>query len=243
MLKNNIYITYLYNSGFIAETEKHLMIFDFCLGVSDVNTINATVLKSKPYVTVFVSHAHRDHFNPMILRWRVRRPDIQYIFSDDIPELDNVIRMRSGEAIEINNMNIIALPSTDIGVSFLVTVDGFVIYHAGDLNYWNWQQENNSIEEYQIRQRKAKIAFQRALYPLRKEEIDVAFFPVDPQIGSNYDEGAIYFINNFSPKVFVPMHFRREYAVCEKLRKKLGSSESQVFCISHVGQVFSYHKG
>lgn len=84
--------------------------------------------------------------------------------------------MRSGEAIEINNMNIIALPSTDIGVSFLVTVDGFVIYHAGDLNYWNWQQENNSIEEYQIRQRKAKIAFQRALYPLRKEEIDVAFF-------------------------------------------------------------------
>ena len=61
MSKNNIYITYLYNSGFIAETEKHLMIFDFCLGVSDVNTINATVLKSKPYVTVFVSHAHRDH--------------------------------------------------------------------------------------------------------------------------------------------------------------------------------------
>ena len=60
-----------------------------------MNTINATVLKSKPYVTVFVSHAHRDHFNPMILRWRVRRPDIQYIFSDDIPELDNVIRMRS----------------------------------------------------------------------------------------------------------------------------------------------------
>ena len=102
----------------------------------------------------------------------------------------------------------------------MVTVDGFVIYHAGDLNYWNWQQENNSIEEYQIRQRKAKIAFQRALYPLRKEEIDVAFFPVDPQIGSNYDEGAIYFINNFSPKVFVPMHFRREYAVCEKLRKR-----------------------
>ena len=40
MSKNNIYITYLYNSGFIAETEKHLMIFDFCLGVSDVNTIN-----------------------------------------------------------------------------------------------------------------------------------------------------------------------------------------------------------
>mgnify|MGYP000520812559 CR=1 FL=1 len=32
MSKNNIYITYLYNSGFIAETEKHLMIFDFCLG-------------------------------------------------------------------------------------------------------------------------------------------------------------------------------------------------------------------
>ena len=37
-----------------------------------------------------------------------------------------------------------ALKSTDEGVAFLVEVNGVVIYHAGDLNWWHWDEEPKS---------------------------------------------------------------------------------------------------
>lgn len=245
MLENVLRITYLYNSGFLVETENHVLIFDYCLASTPdpTNQIIENALKRKAFITVFVSHGHSDHFNPLILRWRVKRRDIKYVFSDDIPALDSVISVKSGMEIDLNDIHVTVLPSTDIGVSFLVSVDGFNIYHAGDLNYWNWETEGVATTNYRIQQRKAKIAFQQALFPLNKIKIDVAFFPLDPQTGKYYDTGALYFINNYSPDIFVPMHFRQNYAVCSELKRKLTSCDSQIFCISHKRQVFEYRKG
>lgn len=245
MSKKTMKITYIYNSGFLVETENHLLIFDYCLDPRDSLTpayaLSTDVLKSKAHVTVFVSHGHRDHFNPLILKWQVKRRDITFVFSNDIPQLKSVIRVKPGETIEKNGMRINVLPSSDIGVSYLVFVDSFVIYHAGDLNYWNWQWGDDCSEDkYRLQKRKAKIAFQRALIPLEKVKIDVAFFPLDPQTGINYDEGAVYFINNYSPNVFVPMHFRQNYSVCEALKAKFTKIQSHIVCISSKGQVFEY---
>ena len=152
MLENVLRITYLYNSGFLVETENHVLIFDYCLASTPdpTNQIIENALKRKAFITVFVSHGHSDHFNPLILRWRVKRRDIKYVFSDDIPALDSVISVKSGMEIDLNDIHVTVLPSTDIGVSFLVSVDGFNIYHAGDLNYWNWETEGVATTNYRI---------------------------------------------------------------------------------------------
>ena len=65
-------ITYLDNSGFAVKTKRHFLIFD-CWAKHPANgkqglaggIIVPEELTGK-YVTVFVSHAHGDHFNPMI---------------------------------------------------------------------------------------------------------------------------------------------------------------------------------
>lgn len=68
-------------------------------------------------------------------------------------------------------------------------IDGFHVFHAGDLNFWHWRDESTvrEIDE-------ADEAFRQAVDPIMAEEIDLAFFPVDPRQGRMYDAGANYFI-------------------------------------------------
>ena len=55
-------IDYLGHSGFFVETDRALMLFDYFRG--DISFISRRQ-DDKP-LYVFVSHAHRDHFNPAI---------------------------------------------------------------------------------------------------------------------------------------------------------------------------------
>ncbi|WP_270564221.1 MBL fold metallo-hydrolase [Clostridium beijerinckii] len=242
-------ITYLYNSGFAVETDEHLLIFDYCLNtpVGNVRQLTSGVvtpedLAAKSSVTVFVSHGHRDHFNAAILRWRVKRKDINFVFSDDIDAAGYAILIGAGNSINISGMKVTAFSSTDIGVSFLVEVDGLLIFHAGDLNLWNRQVESmdEKAEKNKFDFRKAKYAFQNALEPLHGYELDIAFFPVDPQIGKNYDSGAIYFAQTFRPRLFVPMHFGKRYDVCENIASRAYVQGMKVFNINARGQQFEY---
>ena len=41
--------------------------------------------------------------------------------------------------VEIGNLKIRTLKSTDLGVAFMVETEGRRIYHAGDLNRWQWE--------------------------------------------------------------------------------------------------------
>ena len=41
--------------------------------------------------------------------------------------------------LEIKGARIQTLPSTDEGIAFLISYQGHVIYHAGDLNWWHWE--------------------------------------------------------------------------------------------------------
>ena len=49
--------------------------------------------------------------------------------------------------------------------------------------------------------------FRRAVQPLSREKIDVAFFPVDPRQGPMYEAGANYFILTVKPRILIPMHY------------------------------------
>ena len=78
-----------------------------------------------------------------------KQNNIKFILSDDIWEKripeevkGQTRRMKPDEEIVLDDIRIRTLRSTDEGVAFLVSVEGKMIYHAGDLNDWYWKEES-----------------------------------------------------------------------------------------------------
>ena len=231
-------IYYIYHSGFAIETQNYLLVFDYFkeLSHSKENSIFPLLLsseniKEKKKVFVFSSHSHGDHFNPAVLDWENYNPHIKYILSEDIETLSqksNYIFMKEDDEKEINHLYIKAFGSTDIGISFLVKVDNLRIFHAGDLNWWHWKEDN--IEE----QRLAELNFKTQIEKLKKEEpIDIAFFPVDPRLEEFYYVGGQYFGEQLHPNLLIPMHFADDLLVTKEFSermKKLNIKSIQIQC-------------
>ena len=65
----------------------------------------------------------------------------------------------------------------------------------------------------------ADAEFRRAVQPIAREKIDVAFFPVDPRQGPMFEAGANYFILTVKPRILIPMHyFHRSDAAADYAR-------------------------
>lgn len=144
-------ITYLGHSGFLAELEKTVLLFDYFKG-----DIPACSSDKKWYI--FASHRHRDHFNPKIFCLAETYKNVHFLFSRDIwrsqvPEnlQEKVVQIKAKERWEDEYIQVETLRSTDEGVAFLVQAEGHVLYHAGDLNNWQWKGEsdewNRKMEE------------------------------------------------------------------------------------------------
>ena len=169
---------------------------------------------------VLSSHFHADHFNPEVLTWRSLHPDIHYILSADIAKHRRAPRsaatfLHKGESYSDARLTVKAFGSTDEGVSFLLTLDGVTLYHAGDLNNWHWQDESTPEEV-----RKAEGDYLAELRNIQREveAVDVAFFPVDNRMGSDYMRGARQFVEAIRVGLFVPMHYDEEVAAAAAFR-------------------------
>lgn len=226
MEKRNIQINYLYHSGFTIETDHYFFIFDYYQG---------SVQLSHKKIIVFSSHSHSDHFNPEIFEWQQKRPDIQYILSSDIDLPENISNIRflsPGEVIQEDDLTIKAYNSTDIGVSFFVQCEGFRIFHSGDLNWWYWIDTPEEMA-------KAEKDFKDEVEKIKKECIDIAFFPVDPRLGKNYSAGAEYFIQEIQPQYLIPMHFSTRPQAAKVFAEKMKGSTTQVIALTEQGQKIS----
>jgi L-ascorbate metabolism protein UlaG (beta-lactamase superfamily) len=213
-------ITYLYNSGFMVETEESLLIFDYIKNsegqqLLDGCETSGDIMRGNVYV--FVSHTHADHYTPHIFHWAKQNPGIKYVLCRDLkgvrPKSATVKFMDEGRTFSDNNITVRALGSTDEGVSFLVHVDGKRIFHAGDLNLWHWKDEVGA-EESALYERAFQKEMQKAKDAI-KGPLDLAFFPVDPRLGTDYYAGALAFARAFSPCYLFPMHFGGDFvAAC-----------------------------
>lgn len=240
MEKLNVKINYLYNSGFVIETKNYLLIFDYYMDSvdnGDKNLLNGVIsvdtLKLEKHILVFASHGHGDHYNPVIFEWKKVRNDIRYILSSDIKiaeDDENINVMSAYEKLMLEDVYIKAFGSTDIGVSFLVNVDGINIFHAGDLNWWYWHDDT----ETEIKA--AEIQFKEEIEKLKGVCIDIAFFPVDPRLEHNYYLGAEYFINEINPEILIPMHFREGFETTRKFAEKTINLPTRTIEITHRGQ-------
>ena len=215
---HELLVTYLYHSGFSVALGDTLLIFDYIPESSVVpgapEVLTQEQLARFRQVVVFVSHSHEDHFNPIIFDW-ADPGRVHYILGYDVPAQWPGFRMRPGESLTVADCRIEAFNSTDMGVSYLVTAGDYTIFHAGDLNLWHWRDVStlHEIEE-------AERDFHAAVKPLEGRDIDLAFFPVDPRLGSLYDAGANYFVMAVKPHVLIPMHWQGRTDVAQEYVRK-----------------------
>jgi L-ascorbate metabolism protein UlaG (beta-lactamase superfamily) len=129
--------------GFAVKTRSRLLIFDyFSRGWTRPEKpslangfVNPEEIKNLE-VVVFVSHAHGDHFDPVILSWQSAVKNITYIFGWKAAKGGRTIDLPAPRAaIDCSGMEIFTVNDehdTVPEVAYLVKVDGLSIYHSGD---------------------------------------------------------------------------------------------------------------
>lgn len=212
----NIY--YIYHSCFVIEDSEYILIFDYYKTPRKKEAlinIEDFVTKMDKKIIVFSSHVHADHFNPEILKWQEKNPQISYVLSSDI-KLKTILKrchmVSEGDEIKIEGLDIKMYGSTDSGVSFWIKMRNKIVFHAGDLNWWYWADDTKEEEEFM------KNSFQKIIQEIKKnnEKINVAFFPVDPRLGNNAFLGGKYFVEELQPENIIPMHFGKSYNVIKE---------------------------
>jgi L-ascorbate metabolism protein UlaG (beta-lactamase superfamily) len=198
------------------ETEEFSVVFDYFKDSGDSygrGFVNDELLRRKGRLYVLASHFHPDHFNSDILQWKNLKSDIVYILSSDIlangkaVEKDGIF-LNKGEIWEDENIYVKAFGSTDEGVSFLLRTGGRNFFHAGDLNNWHWKDESSDKE---VAEAEAFYLSELEDIAAGVERIDLAMFPVDPRLGSDYMRGAWQFVDRIGVGAFAPMHFGEAY--------------------------------
>ena len=113
-------LRYIFHSGFLLETDRCILVFDYWMDPADVMSGYMNTCK---HVYVFSSHFHEDHFTKAIFKWKNSIPNITYILSKDIlkrrraQKEDADVWMTKGAVWEDENLKVSATGSNDSGVS------------------------------------------------------------------------------------------------------------------------------
>ena len=197
--------SYLLNSGFLVRTDDVLLVFD---AFDDPAGVLPAAVEKENYARLyfFASHAHFDHFNPMIARYAAKTQ--RYLLSEDIRSNAGAAYMPTDrtswiglyDAWQDDCIAVKSFASTDEGTSFLVEVNGKRIFHAGDFNWWDWT--GDTAENRKL----AENAFRKQMKRLAGLSFDLAFFPVDGRLGPSMERGAKVFCAETYPQALVSMH-------------------------------------
>ena len=249
-------VTFIAHSGFLIEWDRFYTLFDFWKG-------ELPPLDPEKPLLVFASHSHEDHFDKRIFTLLAEHPDTRFILSHDIrlatrrweklgmtPEIfSRVVSMRAdsiyateaaGEALTIRTV-----VSTDVGVAFLLSAENRLVYHAGDLNWWHWEEEGklyctNMAANY-------RRAIGKLAAAVRDESadcgcapvIDVAMAPLDPRLEDAYDLGIAYLLEQVPVKTLFPMHVWEKFDWIGRYRREHPADADRIVPIARNGEVFS----
>ncbi len=229
-------ITYIHHSSFLAEMKEAAFLFDYYQG-------EVRLPQGKPAV-VFASHRHGDHFSKVIFDLAEGREDVFFVLSDDIwekrtpPDLRNRILFAGpGQEFSLPWLSCVSVrtfKSTDEGVAFLIRSPEGVIYHAGDLNNWQWEGEPKDWN------RNMEVNYHRQLETMKGEKIDWAFVPLDPRQGNDFYRGMDDFMKMVGAKRVFPMHCWGDYSVIGRFKamEESAAYRERIVEIEREGQVF-----
>lgn len=230
----NVKITYLTRSGWLAETENHLLLFDYV--PYDGKNYDAFVqlefdkaVKNRKNLFIFISHEHDDHFYLNLLNWSKKYADLEIVLGWKYQSSQlGTHQLRGREDKMIRQINVAVHPSTDAGSAFLVTVDGITIYHAGDHAQWSTSLKEDFTKETAYIKGKAS-------------KIDIAFIPVESR-RSHVMDGAVAATKILNPEYVLPMHSKFEDYKTYADRVKSALPSVRIYCPKANKEIFSIYK-
>ena len=243
-------LRYIFHSGFLLETSRCILVFDYWMDSADVMSGYMNTCK---HVYMFSSHFHEDHFTKAIFKWKNSIPNITYILSKDIlkrrraQKEDADVWMAKGSVWEDENLKVTATGSNDSGVSWIVETEGKTIFHAGDLGNWYARFLVDGTPEGEVFSEEfgqyinpvaEEKRFLGELKDIRKitDSFDLAMFPVDGRIGNGYTLGGRQFIDCFKVGMFVPMHFVMSgFESAWRMEPFCKEKDVPFWCIGHEG--------
>ena len=188
------------------------MLFDYFQG-------ELPEIPEKKPLYVFASHRHGDHFSEVIFDLAKKYENTIFVLSYDIEEkrVPEPLRGRTyflkpDEIWEHEELKVETYRSTDEGVAFWCSADGKEIYHAGDLNHWYWDGEDEQWNKDMTAAYRSEIA------KMRGRTADVAFLPLDPRQEQYFYLGIDDFVKEVHVKHIFPMHFWDQFDVGERLK-------------------------
>lgn len=216
-------VTLLYHSGCLVELKSHLLLFDYYQGQLNLS-------QDKP-LFVFVSHRHFDHYNPAI--FKIKHPHITFILSTTLRHKYPAHYVEANQTYQFQDVTVQTLLSTDEGCAFLVQTENQVIYHAGDLNWWHWDEESLENNLWQ------KSTYQQQINAIG-QKIDLACVVVDQRQKSNYLLGLQYFLDHVESRYILPIHYFGDYSVNNIFKPKNlhNPFHCHILAVKHDNQTF-----
>ena len=224
-------VTYIKHSGFAVELPGKTLLFDYYEGqLPPFDPL-------KP-LYVFSSHRHHDHFDPVVFEL-AEQYTTKYILSNDIrhrPDDLDITKVGPRKAIDVDDLHIETLKSTDEGVAFLITTEGRSIYHAGDLHFWLWEEENDEDRQWNIDMSKK---FPAEIDRMAGRTFDIAFLPLDPrQQEADRPRGIEVFLERCTARHIFPMHCWEDYSVIPAFLETHPDCAQAVHIVTGQGQMF-----
>ena len=247
-------LTYIFHDCFVYEDRDYLVVFDYwkdpTVRANELPLFITRADKSK-HLVVLVSHHHKDHYTKKIFEWEKLFRNVTFILSRDTfkfcrhilnpdscyagykPKPENVRILKEGDKLLINGLGIEVFGSTDIGNSYILTIKGETLFHAGDLNAWIWKDESTPEEVSAETEKFLKIVRQiKCFYP----KLDIVMFPVDARIGSEFYRGAELFVREIEVNKFFPMHFELYETSTEERYLKFGAVDLSKYANPNRGE-------
>lgn len=220
-------VTCLGHSGFAIESDDVTLVFDYYI---DEHGLLPAILQRASRVYVFVSHSHRDHLNHDIFQWNGMYPVERYVIANECRRklsrslcLDDYpfTFLHHDEDWDDDIVHVHAFNSTDVGVCYMVDIDGRRIFHAGDYNCWHFEQEQGeqgkrkALGDFNVILRAISSYVNHGLGGagnlensgrLSGKVVDLAMFPVIPNIGGDFALGARLYLEAIPTGHFIPMH-------------------------------------
>lgn len=239
-------ITYIYHSSFLVETSQCYYLFDYYKGTLPPLHPGKPMIVFASHN--HGDHYNPEIFQLLQAQGAADTLDglqspatcqtqpfrqITAVLSKDIPgekypAVDNVmptasriqcIKVHAHETHELPyGTTLQTLQSTDEGVAFLVRCPEGIIYHAGDLNDWVWEEESLQYNKQMTGSYRHEIDLLRSI--LGKCPVDVAFIPLDPRQEKDYARGMLYFLQQITAKHVYPMHYWEQPGIIHRFLRE-----------------------
>jgi L-ascorbate metabolism protein UlaG (beta-lactamase superfamily) len=233
-------IVYIVHNCFVLKVDTRTFLFD-CPSDEHLSLEQARMITS--YIkgadlTVFCSHSHDDHFNHNLSSLTEKAARAAYVLSDDIADLypdalpaESLI-VEPDETYKLNGMTIQTLMSNDLGVAFLISVNGLKIYFAGDLANWIWPGMPEKAKSM------AQAFFEHSLEVVGRKHVHIAFSDLDTRLENL--TGGPEVMQTLQPDIFVPMHSFGDPNWASRIASSISRPPGQVFAYAKPGDSLSF---